>query len=142
MTTYANTCIFKAALSAGTLTGVKYAYGEKLNKDALVPAGYQFVSSYLASDVEGYLRPLLPPQLQLQSMYFKPIVVGGLYSIMANLLSSDKSYMMNFLISAGSEMGAKILEPALSGFGPNSLAPARTTSMMPPASNSLARTLG
>jgi len=137
-----STPVLKSALSAGVLTGVKYYRGEKLNKETLMPAGYQFISSYVAQDVENILRPLLPPALQVQSMYLKPLIVGGLYSIISKVVDGNKKYMANFLISAGSEVGATFIEPYFEGAVGNSILPPANNSLIPPPSNSLSRTLG
>ena len=105
------TSSLKAGLSAGTLSLVQFYQGKtKMNSSMLKKAGFQFLSSISANTVEAFIRPYLPMGAQISSTYIKPLIVGTLFTVMCKVIDGSKSYMSNFILSVGSEVGGSYLE--------------------------------
>lgn len=113
--------ITRPAISAVSVFALSSYNKSAYSGNTLKRSGYQLVASLGANTLEGFIRPLLPPSAQLSTMYMRPIVVGGAFTILAKFIDGDKSYVMNFLLSGGSELLAGYLEsPFQSALSPSS----------------------
>lgn len=104
----------KAALSAsGVLLLDKYNGARTSSEFMAKRAGYQAVSSFFSNTLEGYIRPMLPVGWQISSMYMKPLVVGGSFTVLCAVIDGQKNMTYvkyNLIVSILSELGAGYLE--------------------------------
>ena len=118
----------RALLSTAGVVGSNYYFEPRTGKQlfsstSLKRAGFQLVSSFAGNSLEGLVRPLLPSGSQISSMYLKPLLVGAGYCLLCKFVDSDRKYLMNFLISAGSEAMATYVEAPAEKLITGSLAP-------------------
>lgn len=106
----------RSGISAGLLTLANYYQVGSFNQLALKEAGYQLVSSMMADNLESIVRGFLPSDSQVSSMYLKPILVGGSYSMICYFVDGNKNYMGNFMLSAGSEFASTYVQSSIAGY--------------------------
>ena len=76
-------------------------------KSGLILVLTQSALSYFGNELVSWVNKVLPASIEAPiHMVIKPVVIGATYSLVAKIFLGRDQIVKNFLISAGSELGA------------------------------------
>jgi hypothetical protein len=110
--------LLRAALSGGSLVGVEYVMKTEKGIISMHSGGKflaQGISSLSVNAAKSVVLPIIPQLAQLGDKVVTPLLVGGVYSLVTYFIKGvdNKHLLTRFLVSAGSEVVASWVEPAI-----------------------------